>query len=50
MILSVKVKGVTQPAIVRPREDVAMRLSPATAARRPASLQAMQTCRVSSAT
>ena len=50
MVSSVKDKGVTQPAIVRPRRTAAMRLSPATAARKPASLPDLRICPVSSAT
>ena len=50
MVSSVKDKGVTQPAIVRPREDGGYEIVSATDARRSASLQATRTCRASSAT
>ena len=50
MVSSVRDKGVTQPAIVRPREDAGMKSCRATAARRPANLRASWICLVSSVT
>ena len=50
LVESVKAAGVNQPALVRPREDAAMRSSQATAASGQASLPDLRICRVSSAT
>ena len=50
MVSSVKDKGVTQPAIVRPREDGGYEIVSGTAARKPVNLPDMQICLVSSVT